>query len=419
MGKSERDHLTEDATDTMDHLFSGEINSRDLDMSVGAPGPDILCKLPEMFLRATARRMEIEAESGSLFQYGPEQGIVSFRRNLARLLADEYKSPVDEDELIVTTGATNGLFLTCSLLLDSQAVVFVENPTYFIALKILSQDLGFKVIPIPMNKDGIDTKTLEKCVKEARRKYTGSEDKFWSMLYTIPNFHNPTGISFSDSVCGEMVRISAENGMLVFCDDVYNLLTYQDKPHASRLKSLDKNNFVISNGTFSKILAPGLRLGWLEVPKCLVSRFTSSGMLVSGGSQNNYTSGIVSTLLQQGEVATHLEDLRLIYGERMHAAYKYLSENLPGSWTLVNPGGGFFLWIEADCDLTEFCSRLAEAGVNVLQGTRACPYTFIGESHEGNLSNAFRLSIAYFTLDKIVEACKVICEQANKKTIDK
>ena len=398
----------------MDHLFSSKISGSTIDLTMGAPSTEVLSKLPRMFAAATHARMEQEAGTGNLFQYGPEQGILSFRRNLAQFLSAKYSDHVDEDELIVTTGATNGLSLTCSVLLDRNAVVFVENPTYFIALKLLSADHGFRIVPVPLNKDGIDTEQLEKLVKKEKEKAPIPEQgRFWSMLYTIPNFHNPTGITFKPETCQQIVRISRENEMLVMCDDVYNLLVYGDKPQFSRLKSFDRDGFVISNGTFSKILAPGVRLGWLEVPARLVPRFTKSGIFQSAGAQNNYTAGIVSTLLQNGAIEEHIGYVRDLYKERMDTMYEYLKEHLPENWTVEHPGGGCFLWIQADTDLTGFLPMLKSSGVVVLSGPQASPYTFLGREQEDTLSNCMRLAVSFHPIHLLMEACRILCEQAN------
>ena len=180
----------------------------------------------------------------------------------------------------MTTGATSGLAFTASILVDRKATVFVENPTYFIALNILRGDLGLNVVPIDLASDGIDCDKLEAAVAkyrdEALEKKSG---RFSCMLYTIPTFHNPTGICYSEAVGRRVISIAEKYNMLVICDDVYNLLKYEDSvPRFSRLKALcgKENKLVISNGTFSKILSPGIRLGWLEVPHSLVPRYCSN-----------------------------------------------------------------------------------------------------------------------------------------------
>ncbi len=130
------------------------------------------------------------------------------------------------------------------------------------------------------------------------------------------------------STCKKVVEIAAQNNLLVVCDDVYNLLRYDDvdatitPPSSdddqppSRLKAVDPHGLVVSIGTFSKILSPGIRLGWLELPPALVPRFTNSGILLSGGAVNNYMSGIVASLLQLNLLGAHLDMLLDVYRDR-------------------------------------------------------------------------------------------------------
>ena len=403
--------------DSVEHLFSGKNPENRIDLSIGAPGPEILNKLPSIFQKATDKRMKQEMEFGNLFQYGPEQGIVSFRKHLSEFLESEYRSPVDMDELVLTTGATNGLFLACSVLLDTNAVVFVENPTYFIALKILAGDLGFRIKPIPLNKDGIDWKDLERQVEKETLEREGLSrrpGRYQSLLYIIPNYHNPTGVTYSQEACEGVLKVARDNNLLVLCDDVYNLLSYNSIPQFSRLKALDTDGVVISNGTFSKFLAPGVRLGWLELPKDLVPSFVNSGILLSGGAQNNYTSGIVCSMLQDGLIKSNLEFIRELYGDRMHSVVEYLRENLPSGWTCSNPGGGYFLWVEAEHDLVGFSASLAKVGVSVLDGERACPFTYLDQECSLNWKKCIRISIAYYPVEKIMEACQKICVLAKE-----
>ena len=205
------------------------------------------------------------------------------------------------------------------------------------------------------------------------------------MFYTIPTFQNPTGITMSLSTSRKVVDIAARNNLLVVCDDVYNLLRYDDiDPEAvglppSRLKAIDPHGLVVSVGTFSKILSPGIRLGWLELPAALVPRFTHSGILLSGGAVNNYMSGIVASVLQLNLLDSHLDMLLNLYRDRMDAMHVFLAQNLPSGWEVGRPGGGYFLWVRADRPLAEEEYEVLESrGVRVLRGRRACPHNFLG-----------------------------------------
>jgi DNA-binding transcriptional MocR family regulator len=259
---------------------------------------------------------------------------------------------------------------------------------------------GFRIRPVPMTPTGVDTEALEQAVRECRP--TGSSTsnstsgRFWGMFYTISTFHNPTGITMSLSTCKTVVDIAAKNNLLVVCDDVYNLLRYDDAVDAttttpssdddqppSRLKAVDPHGLVVSIGTFSKILSPGIRLGWLELPPALVTRFTNSGILLSGGAVNNYMSGIVASLLQLNLLGAHLDMLLDVYRDRMDAMHGYLAENLPGGWQVGRPGGGYFLWVRADRPLAEAeYAALESRGVRVLRGRRACPHNYLGTECE-------------------------------------
>ena len=397
-----------------DSLFSQAIGDTKINLSIGAPGPDLLAKLSPMFSEGCSNVLT-SGNSDSLFQYGPETGTKHYRRELSQFLSSHYGAPVNPDQLVLTTGATNGLHLAVSSLVRRGGVVFVENPTYFIALDILKKDLGLEVVPVNMTEDGVDVDSLESKIQSAagRRKTELEEDdgRYWGLYYSIPTFHNPTGVTFTESVMSRIVEISEKYKVLVICDDVYNLLPYSGQP-AVRLKSLDRAGNVLSNGTFSKILCPGVRLGWLEAPPRLVSRLEQSGVLLSGGSQNHWMSGLVANLLETGALSANLTSAIQTYTDRMEAALSVLSQ-LSGDWRVVNPGGGYFLWLSntTGADLEQFCSWLErEKGVAVLRGSKACPYSYLGQNSGGCCRGSLRLSIAYYQREDIVRACNIICE---------
>ena len=130
----------------------------------------------------------------------------------------------------------------------------MEDPTYFIALSILQGDLGLKVMAIPMDEEGINIELLEKAI--AKEKVAAPEGRVWGMIYTIPTFHNPTGLSMSRGRGRALIRLASAHSMLVFCDDVYNLLTYSHGAlDFSRLRALEQQgeDCVISNCSLSKV----------------------------------------------------------------------------------------------------------------------------------------------------------------------
>ena len=297
----------------------------------------------------------------------------------------------------------------------------MEDPTYFIALGLLQGDLGLKVVPIPMDKEGIDVRQLQLAVE--REKLEVEEGRSWAMVYTIPNYHNPTGITMSRERARALLQLATQHDLLVFCDDVYNLLSYQEKAadSFSRLRAVEEaeQSCVISNGSLSKVLAPGVRLGWIEASPAIISRLSQSGVLQSGGSLNNLTSGLVTSLLSLGLLDTWLLHCRDQYRERMAAALAQL-QHLPQGWQVGEPGGGYFLWVTGPKDLTAFCSHLkAEAGVAVLAGPRASSSHYVSPVTSGPRAqaHAFRLSVAFYTVERIEAACREIVRLAASQDV--
>ena len=411
------------SSNVQDSLFSAQVEDGSVThLSVGAPGPSLLSRLPSMFQAASNSFLSEEA-SEAMFQYGPVAGTEDFRKELAQFLSRRYSdSEVNPDELILTTGATNGLHLVISSLVRSGGVVFVENPSYFIALNILSGDMGLTVVPVNMTEHGLNVEELEEGIKQSAEKHDTSvqDGRFWGMIYTIPTFHNPTGVTTTRAVGEKLINLAKKWNLLILCDDVYNLLNYSKTRDFSRLKALDSENegHIISNGSFSKILAPGVRLGWLEAPSGLVTRLKSSGVLLSGGAQNNLMSGVVTRLVSLGHLETHLEYSIKVYGERMDSAVKILSRGLPPNWSVIHPQGGYFLWIKTSLrDVTQFLHWLEEEiKITVMPGKFASPNTHLERQNSDCLMNCFRISIAYYDLDELKKACDDLCHASTEFT---
>ena len=402
-----------------DSLFSAQVQEDSIThLTVGAPGPSLLSRLPSLFREAS--ESFLTEDSQFMFQYGPEAGTEHFRRELAHFLTRRYSDggevgEVSPGDLVLTTGATNGLHLVTSSLVRTGGLVFVENPTYFIALNILSGDMGLTVVPVNMTKQGMEVTELEESIAEAAKNQdiNVTDGRFWGMIYTIPTFHNPTGVTVTRNVGERLISVAKKWKLLILCDDVYNLLNYSRTIEFSRLKALDTQGegHVISNGSFSKILAPGVRLGWLEAPRHIVAKLSSSGVLLSGGAQNNLMSGMVTSLMTLGHLDTHLDHSLRVYGERMDLAVRILGTGLPPSWSLSHPGGGYFLWIQTDqLDLENFINWLKnEKKITVMPGNFASPNSHLERLDKECFKNSFRISIAYYDLAELEKACNDLC----------
>lgn len=213
------------------------------------------------------------------------------------------------------------------------------------------------------------------------------------------------------AVCRGIVALSRKYDFLVVCDDVYNILHYDNKPQHSRLMSYDTRTdadyvgHVISNGSFSKIIGPGVRVGWLEVPPRLKPQLLHSGIINSGGCFNNYTAGIVGSLFELQLAQPHIARLYAAYKERMLAAIAVLKSELPNTCRFVTPSGGYFIWIRLPdqvkaSEFLEYCFEHEK--ITFIVGSR-----FAVE--EGKGQQFFRISIAFHKKEKLVDGISRLC----------
>lgn len=352
-----------------------------IDLGIGQPSPSLL---PLNMLDKAARHRLSQADP-SLLAYGAEPGDGFFRLALAEWLTKHYGATVNADHLFVTTGASQGLDLICTLFTQPGDTVLVEEPSYFLALRILA-DHRLKVISLPMDNDGLSLEALEEALAEHRPVF----------LYTVPVFHNPSGITLSATRRRRLIELSEQHDFLIVADEVYQLLAYTAAPPPP-LISFDRLGTVLSLGSFSKILAPGLRLGWLQGQPALLDRFINSGLLDSGGGLNPFTSAIVRSAIESGSQEKHLSQLNHVYRQRAAALSSALHRLLPKIVTFMEPDGGFFIWIQLPetIDVERLLPDLHRRHINIQPGVKF--------SSQGGLRNYARLCFAYYDTEDLAE----------------
>ncbi|KAK6196201.1 hypothetical protein SNE40_001471 [Patella caerulea] len=288
----------------------------------GIPGVDTLKPCREILQKATTHLLDSELNTSRTFAYGPEQGDEEVRRVLASFLTEQYghEEPVDADKIILTAGATQGAHLIATLLFGHGTTCFIEDPTYFIMHKMLSEDLKMNLIPVKLDSEGMDVEELDKLLTQHKPDVIPEDQLYWSFIYSIPVYHNPTGISYSPERCRALIECARKHKVLIIAEDVYNLLCYNTPHPPKRLIAYDNPSdpnyygSVVSNGTFSKILAPCFRLGWIEGPDAVVQRLVKSFVAYSGGSFNHFGSLVASSILKLNLLQPHIESLKKIYG---------------------------------------------------------------------------------------------------------
>ncbi len=230
---------------------------------------------------------------------------------------------------------SQGLDLLCTLLTRSGDTILVQSPVYHLALRIF-RDHGLDLAPVASDESGLRVDDLAATLDV--RRIAGRTPRF---LYLVPTFCNPTGISLIAQRRAEVVRLAEAHGLLILEDDVYRELWY-DLPPPVPLQSLAASGTVIRLGSFSKILAPGLRLGWLIAAPEMVARYVNSGLLDSGGGVNHFTAHVAAAYLDLGLLDGHIERLRTTYRSRRDALLDGLARFMPSDCRWTAPGGGFF-----------------------------------------------------------------------------
>lgn len=351
-----------------------------IDFGIGNPPPSLL-PLDRLHRAAEA---QFDRRGRDFLQYGAERGDGHLRLGLARFLERQQRLPVDPHELLITNGASQGLDLVCTLFTRPGDTVFVEEPSYFLALRILA-DHGLRLVGIPVDEDGMDIAALQEALSRHRPVF----------LYTIPVFQNPAGVTLSQERRLRLLDLSREFGFLLVADEVYHLLSHGSSPPPPLSAYATRGN-VISLGSFSKILAPGLRLGWMQTGDALGQRIAGCGLLDSGGGLNPFTSAIVRWVLEIGELDENLANLRSTYSARAAALNAALRLHLP-QLTYHLSRGGYFFWarLPGGSDAEVFLAHAARFKVGFRPGVRF--------SSSGGLRDHLRLCFAYYDENELAE----------------
>jgi DNA-binding transcriptional MocR family regulator len=311
-----------------------------------------------------------------------------FRHMLAGYLGEHYQVPIDFENLFVTGGASQGLDLICTLFSRPGDTIFVEEPSYFLALRIFA-DHGLNIVSLPMDDQGLVIEALEQNLSQHTPAF----------LYIIPSFHNPSSVTLTAERREQLVQLSQQHDLIIVADEVYHLLSYAAEPPPPLASHIDRSP-VISLGSFSKIMAPGLRLGWIQTGTELINRLSDCGLVDSGGSLNHFTSGVMRSAIELGLLEKQLINLKSVYRKRKIALSKALRELLPDSVHFVEPDGGFFIWLEfADrIDTVKMLAAARQHHVGFLPGIKF--------SSQNGLSNCARLSFAYFDIPELEEGAR-------------
>lgn len=353
----------------------------------GLPDP---ATFPTEFLAKVAQE-EILHNALKSLQYTTTEGKRPLREALVRWLGEEgIKTTMDQ--IVITNGSQQGLDLLGRAFLDEGDAVFVSLPTYLGALQAF-RAYQPTLVGIPLEEDGMDLSFLRRAIREAKR--AGHEPKF---IYVVPDFQNPTGITWSEEKRKELLEIAEKEDLLIVEDIPYRWLRYKGE-HIPTIASLDEGGRVIVLLTFSKILAAGLRVGALVGPQEVVNMVVTlkQGADLCGPS---LTQRLAVRFLTDYDIHAHIARLCQHYKVKLEAMLEALARHMPEEAGWTKPEGGLFVWVKLPegVDTTKMLERALVHKVAYVPGQ---PFFA-----DGSGQNTMRLSFALATLEQIEEGIR-------------
>src|SRR5256714_721928 len=357
-----------------------------------AGGLPVTSTFPPDTFAAVAQRIAAESCAKAL-QYGPTEGLPETKDCIADVMGAE-EMHADPEDVIVTTGGQQVIDLVSKTLIDPGDVVIAEGPTYPGAVPTFSSYQA-DVVQIDMDADGMRVDLLEE--ELARLDREGRTPKF---IYTVPSFQNPAGVTMSAPGRKRLVEIAHERELLVLEDNPYGLLRYEGEP-LPPLYALDGGVYVMYLGTFSKILSPGIRLGWVVAPPPVLDKINQ------GKAGVDLCTSTLSQLMVQAYFSEvrwrdYVDSLTEIYRTRRDTMLDALAEHFPPQAEWTRPGGGLFIWATLPdfIDTTDLLARALRDNVAFVPGEQAY--------FDGRGRNSMRLNFSISDEDTIREGIRRI-----------
>lgn len=329
--------------------------------------------------------------------YGVSEGYEPLRNQVKQWLKRRENVGTDDDTVIITAGGTQVMDIAARILTDEGDTVICEEPSFIGSLNCFRSH-GCRLAGVPIDADGMNMEALEKTIAE------NPNVKF---IYTIPNFQNPGGTTLSLEKRKRMYQLAKENNLVILEDNPYgNLRVAGDDVPA--IKSMDTDGIVIYAGSFSKILAPGLRVAYAVVPNKTAGAFTI-GKQVSDVHTGVLNQMIVSRWFDEYDVDSHIENIRKIYRHKLNLMCDMLDEYCGSFITYVKPQGGLFIWARLDdkIDMLQYVNSLVEKKVAVVPGT-----AFMVDDEKP--CHYIRLNFSTPSDDDIVKGIRIMGETAKE-----
>ena len=335
------------------------------------------------------KQASLEETEGS-YNYGGWFGYDGLREQIAKRQTVLDRKKLTLDNFIIHNGSSGALENVCKTLLDPKDVVIVEQPSYSGTVRAI-RGFNCDVVEVKMNEDGIDIPDLKSTISNLKNK--GKNIKF---IYTIPDFHNPTGILTSDKVKAELCNIASSEDIFIVEDATYSELYFHEK-QPTPLFSLDNNNKVIKLGTFSKIISTGIRVGWIQAHESIIQA-CSQTRFDMGNSPLIHRA--LSLYLSNNLLDDHVNEMRQIYRQKMEFFTENLITNCEPYVEFQKPSGGFFLWVSIKgVTNKELRKAASDDGVMFPSGS-----LFYIDRDENKWTSHVRMAFSKSSLEELKEA---------------
>lgn len=326
-------------------------------------------------------------------QYGITEGYEPLRKRILNYVKEKHNISRDFDNIIITSGAQQVMDLASKGFLNEGDTVICETPSFIGSLNCF-RSYNAKLCGVPIDSDGMNIGKLEEALKN---------NKNAKFIYTIPNFQNPSGATMSLEKRKALYSLAKQYGVLILEDNPYGDLRVagEDIPN---IKSFDEDGIVIYSGSFSKILSPGLRVGYVVAPQDIISKMTV-GKQTADVHTPIFNQLVVNRWMEKYDFEKHIEKIRGIYKSKLELMCSLVDEHLGDFVKYVRPEGGLFVWCELpnDVDMLDFCKKAVEKKVAVVPGTA---FTM----DENDKTNCFRMNFSTPSDEMIIEGMKRLGE---------
>ena len=347
-------------------------------------------------IQAIAKHI-LEANPVDALQYGVSEGYQPLRDTISKWIKDKENIGTDNDTVLILSGATQVMDLVTKVLCNEGDTVICEEPSFIGSLNCF-RSYGCKLKGVPVEADGMDIGALEETLK------TTDSVKF---IYTIPNFQNPSGATMSLEKRERLYQLAKEYGVVVLEDNPYGDLRV-DGENVPAIKSMDTDGIVIYAGSFSKILAPGLRVAYCCGPKQILAKMTV-GKQASDVHTPCLNQMIVNEWFKSYDVDAHITKIQGIYRKRLNLMCDAIDRELGGFVEYVRPEGGLFIWcrLPDQVDMLEFVKKAVDKKVAVVPGN-----AFLTDDKAN--TQYIRLNFSTPTEEGIAKGVKILGEIAKE-----